>query len=101
MTFLKFINSLDSTKNTSNAILTQTVKLIHKQICKYLTNCLNDCLKKKIPNELKIANMSPIFKRKYPLDITTDRAISILSTILKIFERILFNQLQRFSYKFL
>ena len=98
----KIINSLDPTKKTSGAIPTKIVKLANKQICKDLANCINECIKQnKFPNELKIADITPIFKKVYPLDKTNYRPISILPTVSKIFERILFNQLQRFSNKIL
>ena len=67
-----------------------------------LANCINECIKQnKFPNELKIADITPIFKKDDPLDKTNYRPISILPTVSKIFERILFNQLQLFSNKFL
>ena len=98
----KIINSLDPTKKTSDAIPTKIVKLANKQICKDLVNCINECIKQnKFPNELKIADITPIFKKDDPLDKTNYRPTSILPTVSKIFERILFNQLQRFSNKFL
>ena len=66
----KIINSLDPTKTTSGAIPTKTVKLANKQICKDLGNCINDCLKQnKFPNELKIADITHIFKKEYPSDM--------------------------------
>ena len=78
------------------------IKLANKKICKDLANCINECIKQnKFPNELKIADITPIFKKEDPLDKTNYRPISILPTVSKIFERILFNQLQRFSNKFL
>ena len=98
----KIINSMDSTKKTSGAIPIKIVKLANKKICKDLANCINECIKQnKFPNELKIADITPIFKKEDPLDKTNYRPISILPTVSKIFERILFNQLQRFSNKFL
>ena len=98
----KIINSLDPTKKTSGAIPTKIVKLTNKQICKDLANCINECIKQnKFPNELKIADITPILKKDDPLDKTNYRPISILPTASKIFERILFNQLQRFSNKIL
>ena len=98
----KIINSLDPTKKASGAIPTKIVKLANKQICKDLANCINECIKQKqFPNELKIADITPIFKTNDPLDKTNYGAISILPTVSKIFERILFNQLQSFSNKFL
>ena len=42
-----------------------------------------------------------LFKRGDSLDETNIRPISTPPTVSKIFERILFNQLQRFSSKFL
>ena len=98
----KIINLMDSTKKTSGAIPMKIVKLANKQICKDLANCINDCIKQnKFPNKLKIADITPIIKKEDLLDKANDRPISILPTVSKIFERILFNQLQCFSNKFL
>ena len=98
----KIINLMDSTKKTIGAIPMKIVKLANKQICKDLTNCINDCIKQnKFPNKLKIADTTPIIKKEDLLDKTNDRPISILPPVSKIFERILFNQLQCFSNKFL
>ena len=98
----KIINSMDSTRKTSGAIPIKIVKLANKQICKHLENCINECLKQnKFRKELKIADITPIFKKEDPLDKSNYRPISILPTVSKIFQRILFNQLQRFSNKLL
>ena len=53
----------------------------------------------KFPNELKIVDITLVFETQNPLDKTNYRPISILPTVSKIFERILFNQLLRFSHK--
>ena len=93
----KIINSLDPTKRKIGAIPTKIVKLANKQICKDLANCINEFIKQnKFLNELKIADITPIFKKDDPLDKTNYRPINILPTVSKIFDRILFNQLQRF-----
>ena len=98
----KIINSVDPTKKTSGAIPIKIVKLANKQICKDVANCINECIKQnKFPNELKIADITPIFKKEDPLNKTNYRPIRILQTVSKNFERILFNQQQRFSNKFL
>ena len=87
----KIINSLVPTKKTSGAIPTKIVKLANKQICKGLPNYINECIKQnKFPNELKIADITPIFKKEDPRDKTNYRPTSILQTVSKIFERILF-----------
>ena len=98
----KIISSMDPTKKTSGAIPTKIVKLANKQICKDLANCINECIKQnKFPNEIKIADITHKFKKEDSLDKTNHRSTSILPTVSKIFKRILFNQLQRFSNKFL
>ena len=67
-----------------------------------LANRINKCIKQNtFPNEIKIADITPIFKKEDPLYKTNYRPISILTTVSKIFERILVNKLQRFSNKFL
>ena len=97
----KIINSMDSAKKTSGGIPIKIVKLANKKICKDLANCINECIKQnKFPNYLKIADITPIFKKEDPLDKTNYRTTNILPTVSKIFERILFNQLQRFSNNF-
>ena len=96
----KIINSMDSTKKTSGAISIKIVKLTNKKTCKDLANCMNECIKQnKFPNKLKIADITPIFRKEDPLDKTNYRPISILPNASKSFERILFNQLRRFSNK--
>ena len=98
----KIINSMDLTKKTSGAIPIKIVKLVNKEIRKDLTNWINESIKQnKFPNELKIADITSLFKKEDPLDKTNYRPMTILPTVSKILERILFNQLQRFSNKFL
>ena len=98
----KIMNLLDPTKKTNSAIPIKIVKLANKQICKDLANCINECIKQnKFPNEIKIADITHKSKKEDSLDKTNHRSTSILPTVSKIFKRILFNQLQRFSNKFL
>ena len=97
----KIINSMDLTKKTSGAIPIKIVKLVNKEIRKDLTNCINECIKQnKFPNDLKIADITSLFKKEDPLNKTNYRPMTILPTVSKIFEEISFNQLQRFSNKF-
>ena len=52
----------------------------------------NDCF----PDELKIAEVSPIFKKNYDLDKENYRRVSILSHVSKVFERIMYLQIDTF-----
>ena len=92
---------MDRTKKMSGAIPIKIVKLANKKNCKDLANRIDECIKQnKFPNELKIADMTPIFKNEDSLEKTNYRPVRILPTVSKFFERILFNQLP-FSNKFL
>ena len=96
----KVITSLDSTKNTSGVIPTKIVKLANIEICKDLANCINESINE-FPNELKAAEITPTFTKEDPLNKENYRPVSVIPTISNIFERILFDQLTKFSNKFL
>ena len=82
----KIINSLDSTKKTSSDIPTKIVNLENKQICKYLANCTNECIKQnKFPDGMNVADITLIFKKQDSPNKTNYRSISILPTVLKNF----------------
>ena len=71
-------------------------------MCKDLANCINDSIKnKEFSNELKAADITPIFKKEDPLNKESCRPVSMLLTISKIFERVVFDQLTKNSNKFL
>ena len=57
--------------------------------------------KNEFPNELKAVDITPIFKKEDPLNKENSRPVSVLPTISKIFERVLFDQLTKFSNKLL
>ena len=100
---------LDPTKKTSDAIPTKIVKLAKKQICKDLANHVNECIKQnKFPNELKIADITPILKKEDALDKTelyaykqATNCFNFYQFLYQYFKRLLFNQLQHFSNKVL
>ena len=48
------------------------------------------------PNDLKYANVTPLFKKNEDIDKTNYRPISILPSISKIFERLMFKQITAF-----
>ena len=64
--------------------------------CEKLASIFNDCLKEnKFPNLMKIAEISPVFKKLDNTSKDNYRAISTLSNFTKLFESILFAQLNR------
>ena len=52
-------------------------------------------------NSLKEANITPIFKKDDQLDKCNHRPISILPLISKVYERLIYNQLSKYTERFL
>ena len=74
------------------------IKLTKKEILIPITNCINKCISiKSFPDELKVADVIPVFKKEDPSNKANYRPISLLPIISKIFERVLFVQIEKFS----
>ena len=66
-----------------------------------LTDIFNDSLKRDIsPDELKLAEVTPLFKKADLSDKTNYRPVSLLSHISKVFERISYNQINEYIETF-
>ena len=62
--------------------------------------CLNECNKKKVfPTKMKLAYVTPIFKKGDKLDSPNYRPISLTPSFAKIFERLLLTQMMNFIGK--
>ena len=62
-----------------------------------LTTIINNCLKDGLyPNGLKLADVSPVFKRDDDLNKGNYRPVSILSHMSKVIERIFYKQIDSF-----
>ena len=62
-----------------------------------LTNIFNDCVKSgKFPNILKYADITPVFKKGDPTDKTNYRPISTLLNFSKVFEKMIYAQINSF-----
>ena len=65
-----------------------------------ITNCINKCISiKSFPDELKVADVRPVFKKEDSNNKVNYRPISLLPMISKIFEKVLFEQIEKFSEK--
>ena len=89
------IKTLPSNKaSTSNDILVSVMKQFPNCYCETLTNILNDYLKEnRLPNLMKVAKLSPVFKKLDNTSKDNYRPISTLSNFAKFFESIIYSKL--------
>ena len=75
------------------------MKATREIVCPYLTHCINnaiyDC---KFPDELKEADLSPLFKNDDSIFKGNFRPISVLPAVSKIYEKILKEQISSYFY---
>ena len=89
-TVRKTIQTLPSKNSCSSKL----IKIIEPAIIKPLALLINQVLNTGIfPDELKIAKVIPIFKKDDPTLLKNYRPISLLSTLSKVIEKIIFTQL--------
>ena len=79
--------------NIPAKILKVSLSVYTKELTTIIKNCIKDGL---FPNELKLADVSPVFKKDDDLNKQNYRPVSILSHISKVFERIFYKQIDRF-----
>ena len=89
------INKLKCKTSTGTDNVSQLLlKTLSHTLAEPLTCIINQSLIKGIfPNKLKIAKMIPIFKNGDQHDINNYRPISLLPSISKVFEKIVYNQI--------
>ena len=79
------------------------VNLLKESIETYLpvlTEIINSSFEQnEFPNELKLADIIPIFKKKDPLNKENYRPLSILSHMSKVFDRLIYKQIDNFIKK--
>ena len=83
--------------NTIPNIPTKTLKTIAQDLCVPLTDCINSAILNGVfPDELKLADVTPLYKKSDPEDKTNYRPISVLPSLSKVYEKILYKQLNSF-----
>ena len=79
---------------TGNSIPSKTLKLSADISADILQNLFNDMLSTgNFPDNIKLAVITPVFKKKDPLKTENYRPVSILSAFSKIFERLMQKQI--------
>ena len=91
------ILSVNQNKSTSGTIPTKVLRSLAEEICIPLTDCINSAiLNEKFPSELKMAVVIPIFKKDDPFEKANCRPISLLLSLSKVYEKLIYQQLSTF-----
>ena len=79
--------------STSDSILPKILKISSEASADILLNLFNDMLKTgNFPDNLKLADITPVFKKKNPLHKVNYRPVSVLPSISKVFEKLMQNK---------
>ena len=94
----KEISNLSSKKATKNGdIPAKSLKKSVDIYIKEITSIINDCIEKGIfPDDLKLVDVPPIFKKEDSFKKENYRLVGILPHMSKVFERILYKQIDTF-----
>ena len=90
----KAILSVNQNRSTSDTIPTRVLRSLRKEICIPLTDCINSAiLNGKFPSELKMADAIPIFKKDDPFEKANYRPFSLLPSLSKVYQKLIYQQL--------
>ena len=93
----RYILALDKNKGTSGAIKTSLLQASSSICSPYIVKLVNSAIDNSIfPSDLKKAVITPLHKSGDPLDKSNYRPISLLPAMSKVFERILYDQINDF-----
>ena len=78
----KLIDEIDYNKSLSGDIPAKIIKITKEKIAEPTTNCINSSISTiTFPDELKISNIVPVFKKEDQNDKTNYRPINLLPLI--------------------
>ena len=95
---MKKVNTLGTAKASQQSdIPTKILKQNSDYFAEYFYENINQCsLKSVFPSDLKLADVTPVYKKKSKNSKDNYRLVSILSNISKIYERCIYDQIQFF-----
>ena len=98
---VNLISLLNSNKCTGpNSLPTKILKLLKNEISTHLADIFNLSFSSGVfPSILKIAKVTPVYKKESKLFYSNYRPISLLSNINKIIEKIMYNRIYKFLDK--
>ena len=79
-------NKATTHSNILPRILKQSAKVTANTFQLLLNNSISNS---EFPENLKLADFTPVFKKKYHLDKTNFRSVSVLPPVSKLFERLM------------
>ena len=105
ITEIEVKDTIRNLKNTNSAgydeLTTKFIKVSAPLLIPALTKIFNLSITAGVyPNSLKTAKITPVFKKGDPSSVNNYRPISVLSSINKIYEKILYSRLINFIEKF-
>ena len=91
----KIISKLSSKKSSGyDEIPVKFIKLVSRSLIKPLTKLANKCLQENVfPDRMKMANITPLYKKKDKLNRDNYRSVNLLIALSKVFEKIISNQI--------
>ena len=97
-TFQKYMSSISTNKATGpDGINAKFLKISAGCISNQFSKIFNLCIsEEQFPDDLKLADISPVFKKEDSLSKKNYRSINVLSVLSKVFERIIADQLTYF-----
>ena len=99
---LKIIKSLSIKKASGyDELPPKFIKLTVSKILKALTMVINrSILESIVPNGMKLANITPLFKKKDKLSKDNYKSVNLLPVLSKVLERIMYNQIYEHMTRF-